>query len=279
MRNLIFLLVKYGGVIFFIILEIVCFSLIVNNNQKQKEIYDSTHQRFTGSFYNNWDRMTHWWGMSSVADSLAKENAELRGKLRNAQFISTILKDSAYNEASRQRYTFIHARIVSNSVKKNNNNLRISRGTDHGIAPHMGVIAAGGQGGIVGITTASSPSHTKVMSILNRNSRISVEIESNREFGSLAWRGNDYETMRLEDIPKDVVFSVGDTVQTSGFSSMFPQGIIVGTIDTSWVESGSNVHTIDIKLINDLRKLRYVYVVNDLLKEDIEIIEDELEDE
>jgi len=279
MRNLIFLLVKYGGVIFFIILEIVCFSLIVKNNQKQKEIYDSNQQRFTGSFYNNWDKMTHWWGMSSVADSLAAENAQLRAELRNAQFLSTILKDSAYNEASKQRYTFIQARIVSNSVKKNNNNLRLNRGTDHGIGPHMGVIAAGGRGGVVGITTATSPSHTRVMSILNRNSRISVEIKSNREFGSLLWKGNNYQTMALEDIPKDVVLSRGDTIQTSGFSSMFPQGVIVGTIDTSWVESGSNVHTINVKLINDLRKNRYVYVVNDLLKEDIEIIEEDLKDE
>ena len=279
MRNLIFLLVKYGGVIFFIILEIVCFSLVVTSNQKQKEIYNSTQQRLTGTLYNSWDGLTHWWGMSSVNDSLADENARLRADLKNAQFINTILKDSFFNEETRQRYTYIKARIASNSVKRNNNHIRINRGTDHGIAPHMGVIAAGAQGGIVGITTTTSPSHSRIMSILNRNSRISVEMASNEEFGSLVWRGSDYQKMRLEDIPKDVEVVAGDIIQTSGFSSMFPQGIVVGTIDTSWVESGSNVHTIDVKLTNDLRKIRYVYVVNDLLKEDIQIIDEDSEDE
>ncbi len=279
MRNLIFLLFKFGGVIFFILLEVLCFSLIVQNNKKQKEIYDSTYQRLTGSFYNNWDKVTHWWNMSGVADSLAEENARLRAELKNAQFITTILKDSSFNKESKQRYTYIKSRVVSNSVKRNNNNVRINRGTDHEIAPHMGVISAGGRGGIVGITRETSPSHTRIMSILHREVRVSVEIKKSKDFGSLVWRGNDYTVMRLEDIPKDVNVLSGDTIQTSGYSLMFPQGILVGTVDTSWVESGSNVHTIDVKLINDLRKLKYVYVINDLMKEDLKSIEEEQKDE
>jgi len=279
MRNLIFLLYKFGGVIFFIILEVFCFSLVVKNNETQKEIYNSTQQRLTGSFYNQWDNLTHWWNMGAVADSLADENARLRAELKNAQFINTILKDSTNNEETRQRYTYIKARIVSNSVKLNNNNIRINRGSEHGLAPHMGVIGAGGQGGIVGIIRATSSSHSRIMSILHRDSRVSVELAKNEEFGSLVWRGSDYRIMQMEDVPKDVIVAKGDTIQTSGFSSMFPQGVVVGTVDTSWVESGSNVHSINVNLINDMRNMRYVYIVNDLLKVDIQEIEEALEDE
>lgn len=269
MRNLIFLLVKFGGLISFILLEIFCFSLIVKNNSNQAAIYDSNMEILSGAIDSKMSRAFTFVKMAAVADSLAAENAKLRAELKNARFLNTILKDTTYNKDSLQQYTYTSARVTKNQVKYNNNYIRINRGSNHGIVPHRGVIGSGVEGGLVGVTIATSPYHTKVLSLLNRNSRVSVEIKRNREFGSLVWKGFDPRFFRLQDVPKYVEVERGDTIQTSGYSDMFPKGIMVGTVDSVWLEPGSNIYGINVKLINDLRNTEYVYVVNDLMEEDI----------
>lgn len=273
MRNLIFLLIKFGGVISFLLLEIICFSLVVKNNNQQKAIYDSNMESLSGAVDNRMNWAFSFMKMADVADSLAAENAILRAELKNARFLNTILKDSTYNKDSLQQYVYTSAKVTKNQVKNANNYIRINRGSKHGIQPHRGVIGSGVEGGIVGVTIATSSYHSKILSLLNRNSRTSVEIKRNREFGSLVWKGFDPRYFRMEDVPKYVDVQRGDTIQTSGYSDMFPRGIIVGTVDSVWLEAGSNIFGINVRLVNDLRKTSYVYVVNDLMQADISELE------
>lgn len=251
--------------------------MIVKHNSNQNAIFQNSSQELTGSIYSGWDQFTRFWKMSAAADSLAQENALLRAELKNAKFINTILKDSSYNEETKQRYTYISARVTRNSVRFNNNTIRINRGTTHGIQPHMGVMGSGINNGIVGIVTACSKTHSKIMSLLNRNTRISAELKSSGEFGSLVWKDFDYEYLNMEDVPKHVKIMEGDTVLTSGYSALFPQGIMVGEVDSFWVEPGSNFYSVKVKLVNDLRNLEFVYVIQDLLRDDIVDLEEELE--
>ena len=269
MRNLIFLLVKFGGVISFLVLEFICFSLVINHNNKQEAIYDSTKQRVIGAIDNNVNWAFSFIKMANVADSLAAENAKLRAELKNARFVNTILKDSTYSGDSLQHYTYTSARVTKNSVKTAHNYIRINRGSEHGIAPHKGVIGSGVEGGIVGITIATSPYHSTILSLLNRNSRTSVEIKQNKEFGSLVWKGFDPRQFQMEDVPKYVGVEIGDTIQTSGYSDMFPKGLMVGTVNSKKIAPGSNTYELGVHLINDLRRVEYVYVVNNLLEQDI----------
>lgn len=273
MRNLIFLLVKFGGVISFIFLEIICFTLVVKNNNKQEAIYDSNMESLSGAVDSRMNWAFSFVKMADVADSLSAENAMLRAELKNARFVNTILKDSTYSNDSLQQYIYTAARVTKNQVKNANNYIRINRGSKHGILPHRGVIGAGVEGGIVGVTIATSTYHTKVLSLLNRNSRTSVEIKRNQAFGSLVWRGFDPRYFRMEDVPKYVEIQLGDTIQTSGYSDMFPRGIMVGTVDSVWLEPGSNIYGINVDLINDLSQIAYVYVVNDLMQKDITELE------
>jgi len=273
MRNLIFLLVKFGGVISFLLLEIICFSLVVSNNNQQEAIYDSNLESLSGAVDSRMNWVFSFMKMADVADSLATENAKLRAELKNARFINTILKDTTFNKDSLQQYIYTSAMVTKNQTKNANNYMRINRGSKHGVMPHRGVIGSGIEGGIVGVTIATSPFHSKVLSLLNRNSRTSVEIKRNREFGSLVWEGFDPRYFRMKDVPKYVHVQRGDTIQTSGYSDMFPRGIMVGTIDSFWLEPGSNIFGINVKLINDLRKTSYVYVVNDLMEKDISELE------
>ena len=117
------------------------------------------------------------------------------------------------------------------------------------------------------------------MSVLHRQTLISASIKRNNHFGSIVWKGSDPTVINLIDVPKHADIVIGDTVQTSGYSTIFPEGIMIGTVDTFWVPSGSNFFEIEVNLKNDLNKTKYVYVVNNLMKKELEKIQGEGDDE
>jgi rod shape-determining protein MreC len=155
-------------------------------------------------------------------------------------------------------FRIVEARVINNSIISRNNTLTINRGKSHGITPGMGVI---GSNGIVGIIKSASKNFSVVLSLLHSDTRISASIRRNNFFGSLIWTGNNPKIMHLEAIPKHADLVLGDTVQTSGYSHIFPEGIIIGHIHDVSLESGNNFYTIEVALNNDLSNVHYVYVV------------------
>ncbi len=148
--------------------------------------------------------------------------------------------------------------------------MTINRGLKEGVRHGMGVVD---DAGIVGIVDNTSPSFSRVLSILHGSSRISASLKSSGYFGTLVWRGFNPTKMSLEAIPKHAVIHSGDTVQTSGYSHIFPQGITIGIVDTFWIDGGSNFYTIDVNLNNDLSKTDQVYVVQNLIKGELDSLE------
>jgi len=274
MRNLIFLFIKHGGFVIFIFMEFLCMYLIINNNQTQRAIYLNSVSTASDYFTEKFDHFSQFINLSVVADSLAKKNAELLSEAENAKFIKTILKDSVRSLETEQLFTFIEAKVISNSINKKNNSLSVNRGSIQGIQPSMGVIGAN-QTGVVGIVKSTSKNHSRVMSILHQQSIISAAIKRNNHFGSIIWRSSNPTNVNLIDVPKHAEIMIGDTVQTSGFSTIFPEGIMIGTVDTFWVPSGSNFFEIEVSLVNDLNKTKYVYVVDNLMKAELEQIQEE----
>lgn len=279
MRNLVLILVKYGGIILFLCLEMVCMYLIVNYNQSQKEIWANSSSIISGRVLDTREFFSQYYRLASRADSLAAENARLKAQLNNAKFISTILRDSVANKEQKQKYTFIHAKVINSSVNKHNNSLTLDRGVDQGIRPHMGVIGAGPNGGIVGIVRNTSANHCQVMSILHRQSRISAGIRRNNYHGFLSWEPSNAKQIQLKDVPKHADVQIGDTLETTEYSNIFPQGIAVAIVDTFWQEPGSNFHSINATLINDMANVKYVHIVNNLMKDEFEQLRKEAEDE
>ena len=276
MHNLIYLFVRFRGLITFGVLEVLCMYLVVNFNKKQNAIFINSSNTISGVLYERADQIAEFWNMSAVSDSLAEENARLKAELRNARFVETILQDSARNEETSQRYTFIAADIINNSVNKHSNSITINRGAKHGVKLRAGVFD---DRGIVGIVRNVGHRFSSVMSILHKESRITAAIRRNNYFGSLTWNGTNPKKVTLGDIPKHAQLVKGDTIQTSGYSTIFPAGIMIGVIDTFWLEPGSNFYIIDVLLSNDLSKSKYVYIVNDLMREEVKTIEEEEEEE
>jgi rod shape-determining protein MreC len=248
--------------------------LVINNNQTQKKIYLNSLSAATDAVTERFDNISQFINLSAVNDSLAKKNAALLAEAENAKFIKTILKDSVASPETEQLFTFIESKVISNSINKHNNSLSINRGSEQGIAPSMGVIGAN-QTGVVGIVKSTSKNFSRVMSILHQQTIVSASIKRNGHFGSIVWKSNDPTIVNLIDVPKHANIVIGDTVQTSGFSTIFPEGIMIGLVDTFWVPSGSNFFEIKVSLSNDLNKTKYVYVVDNLMKGELEKIQEE----
>lgn len=278
MRNLILLFLKYGSFFLFIMLEVFSFYLIIQHNEAQREIYISSVNNLTGYLDARVASTTRYLQLDAINDSLAMENALLRARFDNlaAQIgqpnVDSILTDSSFEAV----YAFHPARVVNNSITRTNNYLTIDKGSRDGVSPHMGVIAGNG---IVGIVRSVSSRYALVMSVLHQSVRIPASILGTSHFGPLTWNSRDPSRMTLEDVPKHALLSRGDTITTSGYSRLFPAEMPVGTIDTFWIEGGSNFYQIQVKLFADLASVKYVYVVEHTAQQEITSLEEEVANE
>jgi rod shape-determining protein MreC len=267
MYALIALLTRYGGVIAFVILESVSMYLAVRYNKNQQEIYINSANTISGAIYQRYSKIMRFAELSVVADSMAAENARLYARLGNAKFSDYLVRDSVLVKDSlnkiKQRYSYIAANVISNSIALPNNYLTLNRGSKHGVKPGMGVITAKG---VVGIVRNVSENFAQVMSILHQQSRISASLKRTNYFGTMRWRDpSNILYMSLETLPKHSIIERGDTIQTSGYSYIFPEGIPIGQVEEYQVEPGSNYYTAKVKLFEDLGRLRYVYIVDNVM--------------
>ena len=265
MRGLLQLFAAYGGGLLFVLLEAISITLIVQYNQRQGEIASNSMGLFTAYIDNTSDWLTDYLGLKNEVIKLQAKNIKLMEQLDNARYSNAVFRDSVHQDSLEQLYSFIGANVISNSVLSSNNSLRLDRGSRHGVKPHMGVIS---DGGIVGIVRNTTEHFSLVMSILHSQSRINASIRSTNYFGTLTWDGADPMHMQLNAIPRHAKFVVGDTVQTNGYSQIFPSGIALGVIEAIDEVPGNNFFEIQVKLFNDLAKVKYVYVVNNLMKKE-----------
>lgn len=265
MRSLIQFFIRYGTVLVFIFLEVFCFSLIIQFNTEQRNIYLTSSNKLIGTLYEKYDGLIRYWNLSEVSDSLARENARLKSRLnvevrRKAANTDTITDtDTAY------AYRFIPARVLNNSINLRNNTLTINKGKAQGVQPGMGVID---KRGIVGVVRKSSENFSVVLSLLHAQSRFSAAVRGSNYFGTLHWETSDPNLITLHAIPKHAEIQIGDTIETSGYSSIFPRGELIGTIRSIDRNPGSNFYEISVRLTNDLSNLEYVYVVDYLFRKE-----------
>jgi len=211
--------------------------------------------------------------LREINENLASENATLRNSINrllsddNSTFFT--VTDTIYQ----QTYQYTSARLTSNSVNKQYNFFTINKGSKSGLAAGMAVIA---DGGVAGVVSGCSENFSIVMSLINLDFRLSARIKSNGYFGSLMWDGRDYRTAILRDIPQHVIVNVGDTIETTGYSAIFPEGIIIGAI-SDYEKPGSDFYTIKVLLKTDFKKLHYVDVAANRRKEEFIELENEIQ--
>ena len=154
---------------------------------------------------------------------------------------------------------------INNTILKRNNYLTLNRGRIHGIRKNMGVICGDG---IVGIVKDVSDHYCSVISFLHKDARISAQLNSSKDFGSLVWDGLNPKIASLRDIPTHVKVKIGDSITTTGFSSIFPENVMVGKVNSVSQKNGDNFFEVSINLSTNFSTLRYVYVVSDILADE-----------
>ncbi len=268
MQQVIYFLQKYKYFLFFLLLEFVAIAFTINNNTFHKSKFISSANDITGGFYDTSSRLTDYLNLNVQNKELIEENVRLKNKLQLIEsFIdSTITETTIDTVKYHQRYTYSKAKITRNNYINPNNFILINRGTNQNVTSEMAVINSKG---IIGIIDDSGNNHSRVQSILNTNSKINARLKNSYHFGTLIWNSIDYNTVQLVDIPRQANITIGDTIITGGKSTIFPEGIPIGTIKNT----DNSQNSIDIALFNDMSNLGYVYVIKSLDKEEINSLE------
>ena len=122
---------------------------------------------------------------------------------------------------------------------------------------------------ILGIVDQTSTKFATVLSILNTTIKISAQLKNTNHFGSLMWDTKSPQVIQLTEISKIAPLKKGDTIVTSGRSVIFPKGIPIGTIKDFKLDAAENFYTIDVSLFNDMTNIEYVYIIENVDKNEI----------
>lgn len=276
MLNLIRFIWKYSTFFLFLILESICFYLIFQNSFYQKAQFISSSNSVAGNVFTTVNSTREYFNLKETNEMLARENAILHTASK-AAFVRTKTSETTVNDTLlKQQYIFVNARVVNNSVSKRNNYLTLNIGSNRGIKPEMAVISSNG---IVGITKAVSENFTSVLSVLNKDAKISAKIKKNNYFGSLSWEGGDYKLGTLTDIPTHVKILKGDTIVTNAFSAIFPENIMIGFIESYEIKPGDNFYTISVRFSTNFKNVAHVFVVKNLMKDEQKKLEQETQND
>lgn len=267
MINLLYFLTRYGGLLTFLVLELISLYLIVRFNHTQRDIYLNSSRYYSGILYDKTARLREYATLSFTADSLGKENAQLYNRLYNQ--LAQAGPDPQI-DSTLATFDFVASRIIKNSINLANNSITLDKGERDSISAGMGVMLPNG---VLGIVRSTSYRFCRVISVLNSQSHISAAILRNNSFGSLTWDGKDPGILILEEIPKHIVLQKGDTVVTSGHSAIFPPGIPIGTIKNYYVPSGSNSYLAEVDLFADLSSINRAYIIRNRYWEEIQSLE------
>ena len=277
-KLLAFIVAKRHWFLFFIC-EIVSFALIYRNNVYQQNIMLSSANAITGRLLSASGAVFSYFDLQKVNKEIHERNSRLEMeviRLREQLNIKTtdtvsfgqvFLNDSILRN---ERYQFITATVANNAVNKPHNYITISKGLSDGVRPDMGVISPQG---VVGIVTNVNNSFSVVMSMLNMKSRMSCKIRNTSFAGSLSWKGGDVRYMFLDQIATHATFQVGDTIETSGYSDVFPSGIMVGTVESYTRQTDDNFYSLKVRLATDFQSLHLICVIDNRLQKEQKEIE------
>lgn len=270
MQQIFNFLIKNKNNILFLALLVLSLFLTIQNHSFHKSKFLSSANAVTGTVYSWANDVNTYLHLDEYNARLIEENRKLRNIISNMNDSLDVEKqlDSVTFSGD---YTFRTARVINNNYAKRDNYLTINRGETSEIQPEYGVITSQG---IVGIVDRTNNNYSRVISILNSRSRINAQLNKTNHFGSLTWDGEDPNIVQLSDVPRQAPLKKGDTIITGGRSLIFPKGIPIGSIEDFSLDQTQSYYLINIKLFNDMTNIGYVYVIENMNKDEINELEE-----
>jgi len=272
MRSLLNFLLRYRTLILFLILEAVALVMISSSHNYHQTVLYGAARNISGFLSRGLEKSTSYFRLRQVNEKLASENLMLRRRLEGLASVPQETFGEIRDTISGINYSYLNARVINNSVNKQKNFITLDKGTKDGVTNGMGVASSSG---VVGVVVGVSRNYAVVMSLLNTDFKLSASIERNDYFGSLAWDGINYRYARLSEIPHHVAVTEGDTIVTSGYSAIFPAGIMVGAL-TGGQKRGGDFVSLGVLLSVDFKKLTNVYLIGNLTREERNNLEEEV---
>ncbi|MDL5046778.1 rod shape-determining protein MreC [Oscillatoria amoena NRMC-F 0135] len=261
---------QYRAFFTFLVLELFAVWMFLENNQFQGTRFFNSSNRVAAAINGFSQNTADYFSLRQVNKDLAEENARLRYELekRNRQlgYAVTVPVDSLIIK----QFEFVSAKVVNNSVGRFTNFITINKGSKEGIEPGMAVIS---QVGVVGKVKVTSPNYSVVTSLLNVDVMVSGVLKRTGHFGTIQWDGADPDYIHLKYIPRHVQPVVGDSVITSGYSGVFPEGIFIGTIADIQLGKEAPFYLLKVKLAQDFRSLSWVTVIRNRLVNELDSLE------
>lgn len=260
---------QYRAFFTFLLLELFCTWLIVLNNQYQGASFFNSANSFVASVNGLSQNTKEYFSLRETNSLLADENARLRKKLEyHNQAVLQADSLGSVDSTRIKQFDFISAKVVSNTIDRQTNFITINRGSADGIKAGMAVI---NDQGVVGKVKITSEHFSVVTSLLNVDIMISGLMKRTGYFGTIQWAGSDDpDHVKLKFIPLHVKPVVGDTIVSSGYSGVFPEGIMIGTIARINPSPETSFHDLDVKLSQDFRKLSFATVIRSNLKPELD---------
>ena len=275
MKNLIDFFTSYNYWFLFLLLEVISFVLLFQFNSYQGSVWFTSANIVSGKVYEISSKVESFFELSQVNEQLTQRNIYLEQQVKGLQEkLTSATQDSSYLRNNQYQYLagykLIPAKVVSNSVDKYNNLITIDKGAADGVKKDMGVACGNG---VVGIVFMTSEHYSIVIPVLNSQSNISCTIKGRGYFGYLHWKGGDASMAYVDDVPRHARFKLYDTIVTSGYSSVFPPGLLVGKVRHVYNSPDGVSYRLKIKLATDFGSLRDVCVIdNSVMNERLELL-------
>ena len=273
MRNVFLFLKRYSVFILFLVLQGLALSMLFSYNRFHQTIYGMFSNEVAGNLNNSVNKVESFFTLSEQNQALRKQNEALLSYLPSGSLINEtsfqLVADTVKVDSlkSYRQYQYFDAKIISNSVFLQQNNMVLHRGSAQGIVPNMAVV---GTDGLIGTVISVSENMSIVMSLLHRQSKVIAVLKKGSGLGEVSWDGKDPRFLILSKIPKTIVVKKGDTVVSSPYSDKFPPGLPIGYVEKIDQDQETNTYKLKIRTAVDFYTVQHAYIVKNLLQEEMD---------
>lgn len=274
MRNIFLFLRRYFNFLLFFIIQVFCIFLIVQYSRYHQAMFGNSANKITGKVNAEYDKIEYYFRLKKTNDSLVKANERLYNKLTsnfnlpdsgNRLVIDSIRIDSILQY---RKFNYLSAKVVANSVTSQSNFIVLQSANVTQMRIGMGIVDP--NNAAVGVITDVSGDFAVVMSLLNKDSHISGKLLKTGETGTLSWDGKYPNLVTLTGIPKSTKVAKGDSIITSGFSTIFPKGLMLGRVEEVYLEKSTSNYKINVRTSSNFYTLEFAYAINNIQQPQIE---------
>lgn len=277
MQQIINFLIRNKNFLLFVFLFSVSLVFTIQSHSYHKSKFINSANFLSGGVYESVSNLQGYFNLKTYNKQLLEENARLREnqqKIVASQSIDSLYQISFFNpeDTLQAQFAYRPAKVINNSYSKTDNIITLKAGRRDSIFPEMGVITSQG---IVGFIEKTSTRYSTVLSMLNTNFKTNAKLRATDHAGTLEWDGQDPNIMKVTDMQEQAPIKIGDTIETSGKSAIFPKGIPIGIIESFDLDTSKNFYTLSIRLFNDMTNLGHVYIIENRDREEIKTLENQ----